>query len=104
MSDLSDPKGVKKSKDKEKQKDLELEDAVKFVMSDKRGRFFLRWLLERTSVGRVSHVMEKDASRDSAFYEGMRNIGNVVVSEVENRVPNAYLELLKEMINERRDN
>lgn len=69
------------------QRELEKDD-LRWLMGDKRGRRIMWRLLEAAGVHRLSYSGE--ATHDTAFREGCRNVGNVFLSDVFDTCPNHY--------------
>lgn len=73
-------------------------ECIKYVMQDKLGRDFLRFVLRAARFQEISHSPgEVDTT---AFLEGHRNVANQVVSELQGCAPQLYLQLLKEQMDE----
>jgi hypothetical protein len=73
---------------------LQLEiEAIKWVMSDKRGRRFVAKQLERTGAFRLSFNTN---ALTMAFNEGMRSVGLMLMSLLNEHCPERYSEMLKE--------
>jgi hypothetical protein len=73
-------------------------NALTYVMADKRGRNFVRWLLGLTRSREIS--FNSDAAK-MAFLEGHRNVGNQLFEVLEREVPELYLQLINEETNDR---
>lgn len=65
----------------------------KWLMKQAPGRRYAWRLLEKTGVFRTSF---DDSSQRTAFNEGQRNIGLMVLSELNEHCPEQYLLMLKE--------
>ncbi len=68
-------------------------DEIRFVMSDRRGRNVVWWLLSRAGLHRSS--FSADAAT-TAFQEGRRDIGLAVFDRLMDADANAYIRLLQE--------
>lgn len=71
---------------------VEIED-VKWLMADKRGRRIMWRLLAEAGVYRTSF---NNSGSVTAFNEGKRHIGLVLISEVNDHAANQFLVMLKE--------
>ncbi len=69
----------------------EIED-FKFVVSDKRGRRFVRRLLENAGVFRLSFNATNESS--TAFNEGARNQGLALLNEITEVAPEHLTEIM----------
>jgi hypothetical protein len=74
------------------ERDQETAD-FKWLMSDKRGRRFMWRLLSMTGLYRSSFTGN---SNNTFFNEGARNIGLMLISEVNELTPDAYAMMLDE--------
>lgn len=72
--------------------EIEIDD-LKWLMSNKRGRRFMRLLLDRAGVWRLSFNTNALAM---AFAEGQRNEGLRQVGMLNEHCPERYAEMLKE--------
>jgi len=73
-------------------------ECLKYVMGAKVGRDFVRYVLRAARFQEISHSPgEIDTT---AFLEGHRNVANQVVAELQACVPEYYLQLLKEKMEE----
>jgi hypothetical protein len=70
---------------------------LRWVMSDPRGRRFMWKLLNNTGINRLSFT----GNSHTFFNEGARNIGLQMTAILEQHLPGAYLEMLKEKLNKR---
>lgn len=89
---IGDPDQVQeRSKKAKTARDIELDD-LRFILADKRGRRFVRRLLESTELFAVSKVM------NASIYalEGKREIGKLLFSDLMDAQPDAYLLMMKE--------
>ena len=88
----ADPNSVKKQGQEEKRKrDLELAD-VKWLLSDARGRRFIWRYLNKGKV--FEHCM---TGNNTTFYNlGMRNIGLMILADVNEAHPEMYLKMMSE--------
>jgi hypothetical protein len=68
-------------------------EAIKWVMSDKRGRRFVARQLERTGAFRLSFSTN---ALTMAFNEGMRSVGLMLIAQLNEHCPERYSEMLKE--------
>lgn len=74
------------------------QECVRYVMEDRKGRDFVRYLLRVSRFQEISHSPgEIDTT---AFLEGHRNVANQIVAQLQGCVPELYVRLLKEKINE----
>lgn len=67
-------------------------DDFKWLMSNKRGRRFVWRLLERTGVFRTSFT----GTSATYFNEGQRNVGLMLIAQVNDCCPDAYAQMLQE--------
>lgn len=74
-----------------KRRHREVED-FKWLMAHAQGRRFVWRLLELAGVFRTSFT----GNSETFFREGMRNMGLVVLAEVHELVPEAFVKMLKE--------
>jgi len=84
-------------KDQEAQENYdkrELQKAVEYVMSDKRGRDFINWLLGITAIYGQSYISERP--QDTAFHEGRRNVGQHLVAFLNENTPQNYVKMIQE--------
>ena len=81
---------TRKRKD-ERVRDRELAD-LRVVMSTVEGRRFVWRLLEKAGVFRTSFT----GNSETFFREGMRNIGLMVISDVHESLPDAYVQMMRE--------
>ena len=87
---------AKRAKDIELSSEESLRD-LQWVMSDPRGRRFMWKLLNNTGINRLSFT----GNSHTFFNEGARNIGLQMTAILEQHLPGAYLEMLKEKLNKR---
>lgn len=71
---------------------IEIDD-LKWVMQNKRGRRFVRGILERAGVWRLSFHTN---ALQMAFNEGSRNEGLALLSKLMEHCPEFYSQMLKE--------
>lgn len=94
--DPTDLRGQERTKDQtdlaqRTRRQLEIDD-FKWVMSDKRGRRVMWRLLDRAGVFRSSFT----GNSETFFREGMRNIGLMIVAELNEHCPERYLQMVNE--------
>lgn len=70
----------------------EVED-IKWLMAHKAGRRFMWRVLEKAGVYRSSF---NNSGSITAFNEGQRNIGLMLVAEIQDVTPDQYLAMIKE--------
>jgi hypothetical protein len=68
-------------------------DALKFVMSDRRGRRFVLGLLEEAA---VFNAVYAESHAAMSLMEGKRQVGLFIIDEAERECPNEFLRLLIE--------
>jgi hypothetical protein len=68
-------------------------DDLLWLMSDKRGRRFVRRLLDRVGIYRTSFSTEALAM---AFNEGQRNVGLQLVGQINQHCPSRFSEMQRE--------
>lgn len=74
------------------------EDDFRWLMADKRGRRIMWRLLERTRVYQSSFT----GNSQTFFNEGTRNVGLMLISDIQKHCPEQFVVMLKEhMSNER---
>ncbi|MDZ4051622.1 MAG: endopeptidase [Limnobacter sp.] len=74
------------------------EDDFRWLMADKRGRRIMWRLLERTRVYQSSFT----GNSQTFFLEGTRNVGLMLISDIQKHCPEQFVVMLKEhMSNER---
>jgi len=72
---------------------------LQWVMSDKRGRAFIWWLLGLTGVFRISFT----GNSETFFREGMRNIGVMLLDQLKTHCDELYIAMERERKNGRRN-
>lgn len=93
----ADPRQVLTQKQREKRDQLLLENGERYVMSDARGRYFIRWLLAECGMYRQSFT----GNSETFFNEGKRAVGIQLTMELEAGVPEEFLLMWKEHLEER---
>lgn len=92
MANAADEEGVKKLTEREKRgRELELSD-VAFILGSEQGRrFFWRYLT-------LCHVFETSFTGNNTtfFNEGERNIGLIMMADLNNSCPETYIKMLQE--------
>lgn len=79
---------------KQQQKDVELFiDALKWMMSDKRGRRFISYLLDVTGYSQSCFTPN---AVQMAYNEGCRDVGLRLASNALEHCPERFMELIKE--------
>jgi hypothetical protein len=74
------------------------EDDFRWLMADKRGRRIMWRLLEKTRVYQSSFT----GNSQTFFHEGTRNVGLMLISDIQKHCPEQFVVMLKEhMSNER---
>lgn len=91
MTDI-DPEHQKAAEAQAEVRRVQVED-VKWLLAHKAGRRFVWRLLEQAGVYRTSF---NNSGSVTAFNEGQRNIGLMLVAEIQELVPERYLDMLKE--------
>ena len=71
----------------------ELDEAVRWLLGDARGRLVAWWLLEQAGVFRTSFA---GAAEHTAFNEGRRDLGLRLLHRVMDVDADAYLRMVKE--------
>ena len=66
---------------------------IRWLMSDKRGRAIVWWLLERAGIHRTSFT---ESAPTMAFQEGRRDVGLALFDRLMDAEPDAYIRLLRE--------
>lgn len=85
----------KKATESERERKHALDVAAgdfKWLMSDKRGRRIVWKLLESTGVFRSSFT----GNSETFFREGARNVGLMLMSDINTHAPDAYVLMLEE--------
>lgn len=90
--------GQRKRKD-ERIRDIELAD-VKQLMSSREGRRFIWRMLDRTGVFRTSFT----GNSTTFFNEGMRNIGLIILADVQAACAEQYIVMMNESTEDIRTN
>jgi hypothetical protein len=92
VSNAADPEQVKTAAKKVRNKRVqELEDFIK-VMSTVEGRRFMWRLLDHTGFQKSSFT----GNSTTFFNEGMRNIGLIIWSDINEACPDLYIKMLQE--------
>ena len=98
MSDVGDEKDYKKKKTAwELQKEKE-EEYLRVVLSTVQGRDVMWRVLEFTGLYHTSY--DRDAPHETSFREGKRQIGLLLLSEINNVDPLAFQLMQKEHLDE----
>ncbi len=93
MRNASNPKEVKAAKQKEvRTRDVELDD-VRHLMASEAGRR-LAWRL--LAKARVFETTFHPSGSQTAFNEGMRNLGLLLLSDINEACPDAFLSMQSE--------
>ena len=100
----ADQEDVRKATSKDKVRESQTTRDIREVWGSPAGRRYLRGLLELAGVYRVSHVMGAEATHDTAFREGMRNLGLAMISDVMKACPEFYFLAQKEATSARKEN
>jgi len=91
--DVGDTASVKKRMTKAELEQLRLDEDVRAVLSTYRGRAFIWRVLEQAGIYRTTFNEEPNVS---AFAEGMRQMGLLVIARVDAVDPNAYAKMRRE--------
>ena len=70
-------------------------DDIAWLMADKRGRRFMRRLLGRCGVWNLSYAPGGSVN-DALFYEGRRDIGNMLLVQINTHCPDQYTTMNRE--------
>ena len=92
VGNAADPKQVKDAKFKEKLKEEQELDDVKFILDSPQGRRFFWRYLSKCGVFTTSFT----GNSTTYFNEGSRNIGLMLMEDIMNVDPDAYSMMLKE--------
>lgn len=68
-------------------------EEIRWVLSDRRGRNVVWWLLQRAGIYRTSFMGDANST---AFNEGQRNIGLALHSRMIDADPGSYIRMLQE--------
>lgn len=88
--------------DKEKREELKklererYQSAVEYVMATELGRHFVYELLKNSGVFGSSAKRAGFRTNETFFFEGQRNVGNRVLSDLEAMTPGSYLKMIDE--------
>lgn len=93
--DTGDAGYVEEVKRKQKNKQLDIIDAAKSVLSDKHGRRLMLWILQQGGVSSRSYVSGASIG-DVAYNEGRRSLATEVWDICIKADPQALIELLRE--------
>ena len=100
----SDQEDVRKATSKDKVRESQKTRDLREVWGTPAGRRIMRGLLEMAGVYRVSHAMGTESPLDTAFREGMRNLGLAITSDVMEACPEFYFLAQKEAAKARKEN
>ncbi|HKI62886.1 MAG TPA: hypothetical protein VKA31_11385 [Mariprofundaceae bacterium] len=92
-SDVGDKEQVKKRKSKAQLEQERQDEDLRKVLETYEGRSFIWWLLENAGIYRTTFSVEPN---EAAFNEGIRQIGLLTLSRVDEVAPNAYTKIRAE--------
>lgn len=99
-TDIAANEQVRRDRSKQQRTDNYLaNEDMKWLMGSKRGRRIVWRILERTGIFRSSFT----GNSETFFREGMRNVGLVLMAQINQACPESYTTMVKEQ-NEHRDN
>lgn len=90
--DQLDPDEQRKAKAADALRRRREEDDFRWLMNDKRGRRVVWRLLENTGVYKTSFT----GNSETFFREGQRNVGLMLISQIHELTPEAYVLMLNE--------
>ena len=94
MTDISDPKQVKKAKRKHRNRETIARHELALILEQREVRNFLWTLLEECGTHYILDPSER--SRAVGFHDGERNIGNKIIAKVDAAVPHTYMKMYTE--------
>ncbi len=93
VRNASDKNQVRNARKKERRtREQELND-IRYVLADRRGRRFFWQLLCGCRLFELSYTGNQN---DTFFNEGMRNVGNKLIADLNDAEPEAYFTMLSE--------
>ncbi len=94
MTDLGDPKQVKKAKRQHKNRETIAREELAVILRQRGVRNFIWTLLEECG---IHHILDpSENSRAVGFHDGERNIGNKIIAKVDAAVSNTYMKMYTE--------
>ena len=94
VKNVADPEQIKKAKQKEASiRDNEINDFA-WLLSDPKGRRILWRIFEFCNINGLSYRGER--IHDTNFNEGMKNVANMLLADIMETRPEAYIEMLRE--------
>ena len=94
MSNAADPSQISELESKAKRKLRQEEEDLKTILSEPIGRRFIWGMLQSAGIFRISHV--HGDTHSTAFNEGARNMGLVLLGEIMRVDMDGYLRMIKE--------
>jgi len=89
----AEPARQEKSEGRKRRKREEWADAIRFVMSDRRGRRFVLGILEESA---VFNAVFRESHAAMSLLEGKRQVGLFLIDEAGRECPKEFLRLLTE--------
>ena len=93
MTDLGDPKEVKKTKRTARNKETVAREELRALLEQRAFRNFLWTILEDC---RISQISYNGDFGDTAYNEGHRNVGNKLIALIEAASPHSYMRVYTE--------
>ncbi len=94
MTDLGDPKEVKKEKRQHKNRETIAREELAAILDDRRVRNFIWTVLQE---GGIHHIVDPAAAeRAVGIHDGERNIGNKIIAKIEDAAPHMYMKIYTE--------
>ena len=97
MTDLGDPKEVKKEKRKHKNRETIAREELAGILKQRAVRNFLWTLLEDCGI----YDLGGESLHDLAVSKGRRSIGHVLIARIDDAKPHTYMKMYTE--NDRKD-
>lgn len=94
VSNVADEKQVKDADRKERLKARKEKEDIEFVCSDIKGRRWLWKTLSFTGIYKISYT----GNSETFFNEGGRNVGNHILSQIQEHNPRVYLKMQEEAL------
>ena len=89
-TDIDDPVKVSRKETRLRMRNQELLGDLGFIMSTVEGRRFIHYLLELCGIMKLSYS-GPGRNEETCFYEGQRNIGNIIFKDVVKNFKNEWL-------------
>ena len=103
LAETSDPVKLKRKETRAKMRDQQLLGDLGWVMSTPEGRRFIHYLMDICGIMKLSYSGPGQNER-TCFYEGQRNIGNIIFKDIVKNFKNEWLLMNEEFDQEERKN